>query len=560
MTENMAALEAFGLAVVLAGRGRPAEAAQSYRRALEIAPDFTEAHYNLANLYQNSGLLDQAEPHYRTIPQTHPLAARAACNLGSLLVRRNRLEEAAASFTQALEVDPGLAEARHGLARALLRLGRAEEAAENFRLMMVTQASHVEAREGLGLALQGMGRLEEAANQLRKVVEASPESAAAHANLGRVLTQLGQFAGAERHLRKALDLDPENARRHGDLGFLRRSEGRHGEAVAAYRSATLLAPDDADLHYELATALLSRGDFSQGWEAFEARLARPGAFPAQIDTPPWDGEDAAGRTLLVYPEQETGDLIQFVRYVPILAEMGARVILACPSALSPLLSSVEGIAVTVGMDPPWPAFDAHVPLMSLPYLLQTEQTTVPATVPYLTVAPALAAKWADRLTRSGNNLHIGIAWQSDSSPRNNSLPLPLVAKIAALPGVTLYTLQKGWDADLPAVVDLGPELGDPDSLLMNTAAAMTHLDLVISVDAPTAHLAGALARPTWILLAFSADWRWLQDRPDSPWYPTARLFRQAEPGSWTSVMDQVVATLREMGEQHDTERLPVQIR
>ncbi|MBF0094745.1 MAG: tetratricopeptide repeat protein [Alphaproteobacteria bacterium] len=555
MTENLAALEAFGLAVVLDGRGRHVEAAQNYRRALDIAPDFAEAHYNLANLYQTSGLLDEADPHYRAIPPDHPLAARAACNLGSLLARRDRAEEAAASFTRALEAEPGLAQARYGLARALLRLGRAEEAAENFRLMMVTQATHVEAREGLGRALLDMGRLEEAANQFRKVVEARPDDGAARAGLGRILARQGRFDEAERHLRKALDLDPANARRHADLGFLRRIEGRLGEAVAAYRSATLLAADDLDLRRELATTLLARGDFREGWEEFEARLRHGGDRDEEAVS--WNGEDAAGRTLLVRAEGGAGDLIQFVRYLPLLADMGARVLLSCPAGMIPLMSSVGGVSKVVDARDPRPLFDAQVPLMSLPRLLGTNLATIPASVPYLAPDPDLVARWGERLKRTDGALRVGVVWKDDTPGRRDdarSVPAEVMARMSGLSGVALYPLQRGSPfagaRGRAPTVDLGPDLdADPDGGAvpwMDLAAVMVHMDLVVSVDSPMAHLAGALGRPTWIFLAFSADWRWLQGRSDSPWYPTARLFRQPEPGDWNGAMTHLVAALHDL--------------
>ncbi|MEO5375316.1 MAG: tetratricopeptide repeat protein [Alphaproteobacteria bacterium] len=555
MTEDLVALEEFGLALAMAGQGRSAEAAHHYRHALELDPTFTEARYNLANLYLTAGLLDEAEPLYRGIHASEPLFARAECNLGMLLLRRERFAEAVDGLTRALAAEPDLLPARHGLAMALLRLGRTAEAVEQYRLVTLAAPDTLDAREELGLGLRDLDRCEEAAAELRLVAEHRPDDPGTLTNLGNVLVQIGRFEEADRCLRRVCALEPDDARHRSNLGVLRQAEGRLHEAVSEYGHALSLAPDDPDIRFNLATALLGLGEYQRGFAEFESRLQAADSVLNRIDTdaPPWDGRVVEDMSLLLYPEQGFGDAIQFVRYAPVMAALGVRVTLACRPGLMPLFSTLSGVERLVSIDQPLPRCDAHAPLMSLPHLLGTTLDTIPAEVPYLTPDPGLVRRWSSRIDDGRPGLKVGIVWQGTRTAnplaRTRSIPLETLARLGRR-GVTLYSLQVDQGRDqlddlvpTPSLVDIGGDIARDGGLFMNTAAVMAGLDLIITIDTAAAHLAGALGRPVWVLLAHAADWRWLVGRDDSPWYPTARLFRQPRHGDWDAVISRMAGEL-----------------
>ncbi|HMV32993.1 MAG TPA: glycosyltransferase family 9 protein, partial [Gemmatimonadales bacterium] len=324
--------------------------------------------------------------------------------------------------------------------------------------------------------------------------------------------------------------------------------GHHAEAIAACRRAIAVRPDWSEAHWNLALPLLRTGQYEEGWREFEWRFtaARRRLRPEPSALPAWQGEPLAGRTLLVYWEQGFGDTIHFCRYVPLLAAAGARVLLQVQAPLRRLLAGLAGVAEFVGEDASAVRADFKVALMSLPHRFGTTLETIPATMPYL-VAPALPAGLT--LGHSGRR-RVGLAWGGSPAQTNNrfrSIPLADLAPLCALPGIDWYSLQVGATAAEAAtlaaagVTDLGPRLGD----FADTAAVMQELDLVLTIDTSVAHLAGALGRPTWILLSHTCCWRYLLDRTDSPWYPTARLFRQPARGAWAPVVAAVRTALEE---------------
>ncbi|MBF0561259.1 MAG: tetratricopeptide repeat protein [Alphaproteobacteria bacterium] len=554
MSEDLAALEAFGLAVVLAARGHVGEAARHYRHALTLDPAFGAARYNLANLYQAAGLLDEAEPQYRAIPASDPHFVAAACNLGALLAHRGRLGEAAESYAAALAVNAELVPARYGYARTLLLMRQPAEAAVEFRKLLRLQPGNLSAREGLGLALERLGRCEEAIEHLLSVSAARPEDANVIAGLGGVLARLGRYAEAERSLRRALDLEPERPRHHAGLGAFLHAQGRLGEALVAYRGAVALNPRDAELRCQLAAVQLARSDFVEGWANLESRLERTDSVLTFIptDKPVWSGCDPAGRTLVLYPERGLGEAILSARFVSVITQKGATVVVAAPPELLPLLSSLQGVQAFTTLEGPWPAHHEHAPFLSLPHRLGITERTIPADVPYLAADAGRVAWWGKRLgNRTGRR--VGIVWQSDqtSSPhRDGSIPLSILARLAEVPDVTLYSLQRGAGRQQLAalkgegqVVDLCADFDDEGAAWHEIAAVMMHLDLVIAVDGTQAHLAGALGVPVWVLLDFASGWPWPLGHTDSPWYPTARLLHQSVPGQWETVMTEAVGLL-----------------
>jgi hypothetical protein len=314
-----------------------------------------------------------------------------------------------------------------------------------------------------------------------------------------------------------------------------------------------LQPNVAEAHVNRGIALLLKGDMEQGWPEYEWRM-RSVEWAAAVKTLPiplWDGGLLRGRTILLRPEQGLGDTIQFIRYAPLVKQRGGTVVFECPKALKQILAGCPGIDQVVEQGLPLPAgVDVHAHLASLPALLGTTLSNIPATIPYLHADPALEASWREKLA-ANPGFKIGIAWQGNPSYRGDgqrSVPLTRFATLAGLPGVRLFSLQKGKGCEQVqqvagqfSVIDLGPRLDETAGAFMDTAAVMKNLDLVITSDTAIAHLAGALGVPVWVALAFIPDWRYLLERTDSPWYPTMRLFRQSTPGDWNGVFERIAA-------------------
>jgi tetratricopeptide (TPR) repeat protein len=396
------------------------------------------------------------------------------------------------------------------------------------------------AAEGLfqrASALGKEGKLRVAVACLRRAIALEPRSPLLYRALGVFLYRMAAFEEAAAQLRRSLEFEPGSAVTLQAYGSALHALGDAAGAVAAMDQALGIA-DDLRLRYDLAMVLLANGDFARGFAEHEHRRIQT----SLKDAPPlWQGEDLAGRTILVHAEQGMGDTIQFARYIPLLAERGARVIFGVPPSLRGLFAGFPGTAGVTSVVEAASLADFHVPLMSLPHRFGTQLRSIPP-APYLTVPGTLKA----RLKRPpGTNIAAGIVWAGSakySSDRHRSLPVEEFLALAELPRVALHSLQVGpRSADLAAaggdalVTDLSPQLTD----FAITAAVLNEIDLVITVDTAVAHLAGAMGRPCWVLLPFSADWRWLRNREDSPWYPSLRLFRQTSPGDWPGVMQRV---------------------
>ena len=330
---------------------------------------------------------------------------------------------------------------------------------------------------------------------------------------------------------------------------------RYEEALAAFDEAIRLAPEYDDARGNRARVFLTLGQFDLGWEEFEGRVRDRNAARPGHSRPLWMGEPLTGRTILLHVEQGLGDTIQFMRYIAQVKQCGGRVLFLCPQPLVRLAATCPGIDVVVPHGDRLPEFDVHSPLMRLMRFFSKTVDAIPAPIPYLQADPIRVARWRERLA-GGQALRVGIAWQGNpkhKQDRDRSFPLAHFERLVAIEGVRLFSLQKGFGieqirelADRLPLVDLGGEL-DPNSLVIqDTPAVMMSLDLVITSDSMLAHLAGALGIPVWIALRFSSDWRWLLDRDDSPWYPTARLFRQTKRGRWDLVFDRIAQAMEEL--------------
>lgn len=535
------------LGIILRELNRLDEAMSAFGRAVELKPDIAEAHANMGDILGAAGRDDEAATAFARAVAIKPDYAEAWNNFGVLLRRQKKSEQAAGAFKYAVDLRPTLEQTHTNLGNALADLERWEEAQVEFEHAVRIKPDAPLAWTNLGLAMQKQGRLEPAVAVLQRAVALQPDQPEWHMNLGNALRAFGRLEDALAAFNCALALKSDAAHAYSARGDALHDCGRHEEAIRDYEQALTLQPGLAPAHLSYAHALLLRGDYANGLEEYEWRFSC-GKKPAWIDRftqPLWDGGDVARKRVLLHSGQSLGEVIQCVRYGPLLADRGAQVILECHESLARLMSSVSGIARVYVDGKKLPRFHLHSPMMSLPYAFTTTLKTIPADVPYLLPDPAPVERWRQRIERDGSGLRVGLIWSGDPEHFDNpvrSIPLSALAPLWQVPGVRFYSLQKGPAAEqsknaLPGLtlIDHTSDLKD----LAGTAALMANLDLVITVCASVAHLAGATGKKTWLLLDHVPDWRWLLNRTDSPWYPTMRLFRQPIRGDWASVVEKV---------------------
>jgi len=576
----------FNLGVAQQVLGRCEDAVASYEHVLRLRPEHAEAHNNLGNAFLLQGRLDRVLDCVDQALRQRPHYGEALVNRGEIFRRQGKRAEAEAALREALRLQPDDPEAHNCLALVFADLGRPEEAQASFEKALRLQPDHAAAANNLGKVLETQGRLAEAEVRYREAVRLRPGQVMYLNNLANVLTGQGRAEEAVPLYRQAVRLEPGEAAYHSNLGNALTLAGRPDEAEACCRHAVRLQPDFADGYHNLAITLgaqgklpqalaineqalrlrpdhvgahncqamwwLQTGNFEQGWEEYEWRWKKAQAVPRPFPQPLWDGSPLVGRTILLHAEQGLGDTLQFIRYAARVKQCGGTVIVECQTVLVPLLSRCPFIDRVVAQGDRLPDFDVHSPLLGLPRILGTTLATIPAEVPYLFPDTALIERWDSKL-RHIPGFKIGIAWQGN--PRfpgdcMRSIPLAQFAALARVNGVRLFSLQKGTGSEqlraaakyLP-VFDLASLLDETTGGFMDTAAVMKKLDLVITSDTAMAHLAGALAAPVWVALGVGADWRYLLDREDSPWYPTMRVFRQNHLWAWDGVFDRMAAEL-----------------
>jgi tetratricopeptide (TPR) repeat protein len=507
-----------------------------------------------ATAHHQAGQLEDAVAAYRAVIGLDPRVAAAHVNLAVALAGLGQTKDAAAAFRQAIAIDPKDSKSQYNLGLAEQSLGHLQAAEQAFLTSLDLDPAHAKAHAALGVIRLGMGRPAEAETACRAALALAPDDADAQANFAASLFDQGRFGEVTQPARKAIALRPDHAQAYGGLALTLQIAGRPEEADAAYRRAIVLRPDDAETHHNLAMALLQGGDYQNGWPEYEWRW-QDNITPFQtFSQPRWNGEDLSGRRILFWAEQGLGDTLQFIRYAPLIAARGGRVIACVQPALASLIASVPGVSQTVAQGDALPDFDFHLPMLSAPLLLGTLMESIPSEIPYIHPDPDRMAIWKGRLD-DAPGLKVGLVWAGNprfGDPRNRlvdgrrSIPLARMTPLLSVPGVRFISLQKGAPAAQIADIDapLRPlDLMADVSDFGDTAALLAHLDLVITVDTAVAHLAGAMGKPVWILSRFDGCWRWFKDRDDSPWYPTARLFRQTAPGDWDEVMARVTEEL-----------------
>jgi len=573
------------LGTALAAQGSIDDAVAAFERALQLQPKLAAAWSNLGNALRDAGRVDRAIEAYRRAIALDPHLADAHNNLGVALNQKRRHEEAAAAFERAVSLRPDFVAAYGNLGEALRSAGKFDQAVTACRKAVALDSQNAQAHGNLGTALAAAGRPAEALAVLTRALDLNPLFAPAHNTLGTVFLEQKRFKQAADCFRRALamaarfpeaqynlgrvfvetqswdeareaharaiELRADYFDAHRSLGASLRELGRSGEALECFQHAAELRPDRAEARFDVGYMHLLRGNYERGWTGYEARWEMADRAQGQtFGQPRWDGCDLAGRCILLWAEQGFGTLIQFVRFAPLVAARGGQAIVQCPVELRRLFQTCRGINQIIEIGKSLPEFDVQCALPSIAAVTGTTLAAIPSQVPYLSPDPSLVKGWESRISREPGRLKIGLNWAGNprqGDDRHRSFRLETMAPLAAVNQVRFFSLQKGIaakDAQSPPsgldIVDWTMELGD----FADTAALMSHLDLVITSDTSVAHLAGALGKPVWVALKFAADWRWLEKREDSPWYPTMRLFRQPRRGDWPSVFTAMAAALR----------------
>ncbi|MBF0347500.1 MAG: tetratricopeptide repeat protein [Magnetococcales bacterium] len=531
-------------------QGRLADAAREYLRALECHPNHCAALSNLGIVLQAQGKLEEAADRFHQALAIDPNFTAALSNLSAVLHRLGRLPEAEFQVKKALAMEPDFPDARSNLGNVYLARGRWAAAVEQYQYALRHKPDFPDALANLGVALQLQGKLTEAAACLEHALRLEPDSHEFWTNLGVVRHRQGNLEVALACLNHALQLKPNDPEALANHGCLLLELGQIPEAMARFDTALRIAPDLAEAHFAQSLALLLTGDFEAGWRKHEWRWRRSG-FPGHGRPEPlWDGQPLDGRSILLHCEQGVGDSIQFIRFAREVKARGGYVVLKCPRALSRLFATVAGIDQSVIDEDPLPECACQAPLMSLPWLLGATHDTLSATIPYLTapVPSPLPRSWI----RAADNLRVGLVWRGNATFKEDfkrSMDPSFLAPLLELPGITFIDLQVAPRPGDREFLARYPNMLHAEGLLTDfadTAAVLMDLDLVISVDTSTLHLAGALGRPVWALLPFAPDWRWMLERNDSPWYPTMTLFRQRQRGDWQEVITRVKKQIEAM--------------
>jgi tetratricopeptide (TPR) repeat protein len=557
------ALNNLGLA--LSELGHQGEALSKYDKVLELDPNHVGALQNWANALIDLKRFEEAlaicdkAPANADRPEVHNTR-------GVALGRVGRHDESLASYDRAIALMPDFVEAQCNRGSALHALKRHEEALTCYDQALALQPGYAAAHSNRGNTLKELGRLDEALASYNRALTLQPELPEAHCNRGNVLHELKRHEEALASYERALTLEPEFAVVYANRGNALNELRRFNEAITSYQRALELRPDFANAHYGLALCCLLIGDFTQGWREHEWRWETPDLKIAKRDfmRPLWLGdEEITGKTIMLHAEQGFGDTLQFCRYVPLVCELGAQVILEVPAPVADLMRSLSGKLQIVAQGDLLPDFDLHCPLMSLPVAFETRLENIPGQVPYLSAPENKQSRWRDRVGQH-DKVRIGLAWAgaprkhqptANRGDRYRSINFDQIAALLDIQGCEFYSLQKGDDAVAQLrnstfrdrVIDWTDDFED----FGDTAALVENLDLVIAVDCSIAHLAGALGKPVWLLNRYDTCWRWLLDREDTPWYPSARLFRQDATRVWDGVIARIRIELNDYLQKHE---------
>jgi tetratricopeptide (TPR) repeat protein len=554
--------------------GRPQDAERLYRQVLTVDPRNPDALHLLGLLAFQLGKLDIARDLMSKSLQLAPNVPGFLSNYAEVLRCSGKPQDAAEMCRRAVTLDSGNADAWGNLGIALYDMGRKSEAIQCYERAIALRPGFRDALNNLGTVLKELKHYDAAIPVFRKCIAHHPTHFPAYNNLGNVFEAMGQFHDAIDCYNKVLALDPNCLEAHNNLAVTYDGLGDYDLALKFYEKAVSIRPENPRCHFNLALTLLRVGEMDRGWREYEWRW-QCNDFPSErrgFKQPLWKGDDLAGKTLLLYAEQGKGDAIQFARYIAACENFNGKLLVEVPSDLVPLVKSIKGIDQIVGRVNDQTHFDVQLPFLSLPVALNMTTNTLTDQIPYLHADPERAAAWKKKMDEAmtakgepsatkgepsaakGNTgkLKVGIVWAGNPThvrDRARSSKIEQWAPLAKIPDVQFFSLQVGPQAasikNAPAGMDL-IELTSEIKDFSDTAAIIDNLDLIISVDTAVIHLAGAMGKPVWMLTPYVPDWRWLEKREDTPWYPTVRLLRQIKLEDWTDVMLRAADELAEL--------------
>ncbi len=545
------------------------EAEQAYQTALKLNPNDARVHSNLGILFKEQKRFKEAEQTYKTALKLNPNDAKAYNNLGVLFKEQKRFNEAEEFYQNALTIDQNYRGTHYNLGNLFAAQKRFEEAEQAYQTALKLNPNDAKAYNNLGVLFKEQKRFDEAEQSYQEALKLNPEYVEAYNNLGVLFAEQKRFDEAEQSYQETLKLNPEYVEAYNNLGVLFAEQKRFDRAEQSYQEALKLDPNHTETQLNLSLLLLRLGEFRQGWQNFESRYHADKkdrmAIPPKISTPQYLGQELTNKSLLIYLEQGFGDEIQCIRYLPLLKQdKGVKqIMLVCKPPLKSLFANLDCIDHLLDSNEferiqNLKGLDYWVFIMSLPLHFNTTLETIPNQLPYLTSPKAARQRWQHKLPKDSFN--IGLVWKGltiHKNDANRSIPsLSVLKPLWSIDkNITFISLQKGAGEEQASnpprdqpILHLGNQIQD----FSDTAAIVSQLDLVISVDTAIVHLAGSLNIPCWVLLPdYNTDWRWLIGREDSPWYPNSmRLFRQTTNEDWAGVINKVVEALKQ--KDHDT--------
>jgi tetratricopeptide (TPR) repeat protein len=546
--------------VVLQELGRTEEALASYDKAISLNPNSAECYSNRGVVLQELGRTEEALASYDKAISLNPNFAECFSNRGVVLQELGRTEEALASYDKAISLYFNSPKAHFNRGNALKDLGRFDDALVSYENAISLSPTWAEAHCNRGNALQELNQFDQALVSFDKAIESKPDYSEAYSNRGNALQELGRLEESLESYDRAIQISPNHLDAYSNRGLCLEKLKRLGESLESYDKAIQISADSADIRWNKSLTLLLSGNYEEGWKEYELRWdnkflsdsknKRNFSQPLLLG-----GESLKDKAILIYAEQGLGDTIQFSRYISLVAQLGANVIFEVQPALVNLLKNLEGVGQIVGKGGPLPKFEYQCPLMSLPLVFKTKLDSVPNIVPYIFAEKNKIDYWHKKLI-SERGLKVGLVWNGGFRPEqpklwsvNNrrNIPVSLISAALSNLNVNFYSLQKGEPAESEIkrrqdelwpnknFINYSDELHD----FSDTAALIENLDLIISVDTSTAHLAAAMGKPVWLLNRFDSCWRWLVDRDDSPWYSSIKIYRQSKMNDWDSVLARI---------------------
>ena len=540
------------MGVLLHQIGRPLEALPYAQRGVELSPQDFNAQRSFGIILLDSGRPMEATHFLKDATRLNPNDALALSYLGVCYERLERMDLALTAHRKAASISPDHVRILINYGMSLGRQGQFIDAEAVFRQVLQTVPNLGEALECLAGVQLSLKHHEESVATCKKAIELNPKSTIAYATLGEALMNLGRFDETIESMKEITSIQPSAAVYQSWSNALVRS-GHPEEGLAMIEKSLAMEPQNPTFHFNRSIILIMLGRLVEAWPEYEWRWKQPrvAGRTYKYSSPMWDGATLNDKRVLLYAEQGLGDTVFFGRYAKRVAERGGQVLLRVQPQLKELLQSIPGVSWVIGNNEPVPEHDVHIPLMSLPRIFETSLETIPVEVPYIKTDPTRSAYWREQFSRRGDRMNVGLVWEGGAfQPENflRSASLAAYTPLGVVEGVSFYGLQKG-PAEVQAksppagmdFTDLGPSIKD----FSDTAAIVENLDLLISIDTSVVHIAGALAKPVWMLMAFTPGHMWMYKREDTPWYPTFRIYRQPAFKDWDSVVERIKKDLAE---------------